>query len=310
MSKYGNTILVALDGSERAMKTVEYLCDFKPFHKKDLVLLNIFSGVPDCYWDLGRESFSRSTMAQAMGWEHQRRTEMEEFMARAKSMLVSAGYPSKSVYVRIQNRKKGVTRDIIEEAEKGYFALLSRRRGAGALSYVVMGSTTSKLVQSLSSVPLMLAGIERVNNSICVAVDGSENSRRAVDFTAGVVEGSDCRIVLCSVLRNFNLFNGKSALEVTEDSNISSLSEIIDAALEDAAQKFKSVGIPVDKIDRKKIVGVSSRAAAISQAAQDAKCDTVVLGRRGQSNLAKFSMGRVPSKVIHIARTMTVWIIS
>jgi hypothetical protein len=37
---------------------------------------------------------------------------------------------------------------------------------------------------------------------------------------------------------------------------------------------------------------------------------TVVLGRRGQSNLAKFSMGRVPSKVIHIARTMTVWIIS
>ena len=49
MSENANKILVALDGSERAFRTIKYLCSFKPFLKKELVLHNVITKVPECY---------------------------------------------------------------------------------------------------------------------------------------------------------------------------------------------------------------------------------------------------------------------
>jgi len=40
-----NKILVALDGSKKAFKTIDYLCNFKPFCKKELVLHNVIARV-------------------------------------------------------------------------------------------------------------------------------------------------------------------------------------------------------------------------------------------------------------------------
>ena len=309
MSENGNKILVALDGSERSLKTIEYLCDFKPFNKKEIVLFNVFNAVPDCYWDMGREPFSRNAMAQAKGWEFQRKREIEEFMERSKSMLVDAGYPRDAVSSQVQNRKKGVARDIIAEASKGYFALLARRRGYGALLHVVMGSTTTKLVEKLSSVPVLLAGIQKVNNSLFIAVDGSPGSQKAVDFAVSAVENSECRIVLCSVLRDLDLRDGSAESDSSSEC-VKSFFDIMETVIDEAAEKFEAAGIPGDRIERKIITGTKSRAGAIAQAAEEENCDTIVLGRRGKSNVEDFNIGRVPWKVIHAARKMTVWIVS
>lgn len=307
MSENENKILVALDGSERSLKTVEYLCDFTHFSKNEIVLYHIFSAVPDCYWDMGKEPFSRNAMSQIKGWEYQRKKEIEEFMERSRSMLLAAGYPH--VAVRIQNRKQGIARDIIAEASKGYFALLARRRGYGALLHVVMGSTTTKLVEKLSSVPVLLAGVQKVNGSIFLTVDGSDGSRKAVDFTVKVVAGSDCRIVLCSVLRDFDLHGAKTGDADAEDC-VSSFVDTMQSAIDDAVERLEAVGIHPAKIERKIITGTKTRAGAIVKAAEEESCDTIVLGRRGKSNVEVFDIGRVPWKVIHAARKMTVWVVS
>jgi len=55
MSENTNKILVALDGSEKAFKTIKYLCSFKPFRKKELVLHNIITRIPECYFDFKKE---------------------------------------------------------------------------------------------------------------------------------------------------------------------------------------------------------------------------------------------------------------
>jgi len=311
MTEYGNKLLVVLDGSERSFKTIEYLCDFKPFNRKDIVLFNVFNSVPESYWDISNEDFSRNAMSQAKGWELQRRKEMEAYMERAKSLLVSAGYPRTGISVCIKNRKKGVARDIIAEASKGYFAVLARRRGYGALLHVVMGSTTTKLVENLSSVPVLLAGLQKINNAIFLTVDGSEGSNRAVDFTANVVADSDCRIVLCSVLRDFE---NSSLTGDGEDTGATeyakSFFNTMQSAIDDAAETLKAAGIDSERIQRKIITGTKTRAGSIASAAEEEGCDTIVLGRRGKSNVAEFGIGRVPWKVIHAARKMTVWIVS
>jgi nucleotide-binding universal stress UspA family protein len=312
MTAYGNKLLVVLDGSERSFKTIEYLCDFKPFVRKEIVLFNVFNSVPESYWDISNESFSRNAMAQAKGWEFQRRKEMEAYMERAKSLLVSSGYSSTDISICIKNRKKGVARDIIAEASKGYFAVLARRRGYGAVLHVVMGSTTTKLVENLSSVPVLLAGLQKINNAIFLTVDGSEGSNRAVDFTANIVGDSDCRIVLCSVLRDFEHPNAPFEQEKDTGTSeyIKSFFNSMQSAIDEAAEKLKAAGIASERIQRKIITGTKTRAGSIAKAAEEEGCDTIVLGRRGRSNVEDFNIGRVPWKVIHAARKMTVWIVS
>ncbi|SMC99564.1 Nucleotide-binding universal stress protein, UspA family [Desulfocicer vacuolatum DSM 3385] len=311
MSEYKDKLLVVLDGSERSFKTIEYLCDFKPFIQKEIVLFNVFNSVPESYWDMSSEAFSRNAMAQAKGWELQRRKEMEDYMERAKSLLESAGYSRTGISICIKNRKKGVARDIIAEASKGYFAVLARRRGYGALLHVVMGSTTTKLVENLSSVPVLLAGLNRINNAIFLTVDGSEGSNRAVDFTANLVKDSQCRIVLCSVLRDFEHMDISSENAPAGSAEyVQSFFNSMQSAVDEAAEKLKAAGIKSEQIQRKIITGTKTRAGSIAKAAEDEGCDTIVLGRRGKSNVQDFGIGRVPWKVIHAARKMTVWIVS
>jgi len=64
-----NKILVALDGSQKAFKTIQYICSFKPFFKKKLVLHNIITKVPECYYDLQKEPFSNKPTSQIKAWE-------------------------------------------------------------------------------------------------------------------------------------------------------------------------------------------------------------------------------------------------
>ncbi|MBF0468452.1 MAG: universal stress protein [Desulfamplus sp.] len=303
-----NKILVALDGSERSMKTVEYLYDFEPFRNKEIVLFHIFSDVPESYWDMGKTPFTRNGAAQIKGWGAQRKITMEEFMERSKSMLMSAGYKPEAITINIKERNKGIARDIIAEASKGYFALLLRRRGYGALLHMIMGSTTTKIVEKLYATPVLVAGLNKIRHSILVGLDGSEGSERAVEFTARTVGKSHCKIVLCTVLRDFDIYAG--------DRNNTDISDCVDCVFDDvetsmrrASQILQKHGVKASDIERKIITGVGTRAGAIAKAAQEEKCDTIVLGRRGLSNVNDFDIGRVSWKVIHAARDMTIWII-
>lgn len=303
-----STILVALDGSERSMKTVEYLYDFEPFHNKKIVLYHVFSDVPESYWDMGRTPFSRNGGEQVKGWGLQRRITMDEFMDRAKNMLITAGYKPQDISISIQERQKGVARDIIAEAQKGYFALLIRRRGYGALLHMIMGSTTTKVVEKLSGVPVLLAGLNKIRNSILIGIDGSEGSERAVEFTAKAVAQKGCKIVLCTVLRDFDIYAGdRYKKDVSEC--VDCVFEDVETAMRRASQILENAGVKSVDIERKIVTGVGTRAGAIAKAAEEERCDTIVVGRRGLSNVSEFNIGRVAWKIIHAAREMTIWII-
>lgn len=303
-----NKILVALDGSERSMKTVEYLYDFEPFRNKEIVLYHIFSDLPESYWDMGKMQFSHNSAAQMKGWGVQRRVTMEEFMERAKSMLISADYKPESITINIQERKKGVARDIIAEASRGYFALLIRRRGYGALLHMIMGSTTTKIVEKLYLTPVILAGLNKIRHSMLIGLDGSEGSEQAVEFTAKAVANSNCRIVLCTVLRDFDIYTGDRHQKDVSDS-VDCVFDEVETAMRRATEILQKAGIKPSDIQRKIITGVGTRAGALAKAAEEEKCDTIILGRRGLSNVNDFNIGRVSWKVIHAAREMTVWII-
>jgi len=308
MCENKNKILVALDGSERAFRTINYLCNFKPFRKNELVLHNIITRVPECYYDLKKEPFSYNITSRVRAWESGYKAKIDEFMEKSRMMLIAAGFKPEAIHIMIAKREKGIARDIMAEARKGYDALLIRRRG-GAQKFLplVMGSVSTKLVEKAAFLPVLLAGVQQVNHSLFLAVDGSKGARRAVEFTAKIIQDSDCRIVLSSVLRDFGVYdNGRME---KPDNYITTAAGQIEMAVKQAREILENAGIPGKNIEIKIIQGAKSRAGAIVAAAKEYNCDTIVFGRKGKSEVSSFDIGRVPWKVIHGAREMTVWMV-
>jgi len=79
--------------------------------------------------------------------------------------------------------------------------------------------------------------------------------------------------------------------------------------IEEARKVLLQSGFKKDRISTKIIAGVLSRAAAIVKEARQENYDTIVLGRRGLSQVRTFFIGRVTNKVIHMARERTVWVV-
>ena len=304
-----NTILVALDGSERAFRTIQYICSFKPFLKKKLVLHNVITKVPMCYYDLKKNPFSANLTSEVYAWERTYTAQMEDFMEKARMQLIAAGFKPDDISVVIAERKNGIARDIMDETKKGYDALLIRRRGGSqTLLPFIMGSVSTKLVEKVDHIPVMLAGIQKVNHSLLLAIDGSEGSKRSVEFTAKMIQNSDCRIVLCSVLRDFNLYDEK-ARKTKPSGFVKAVFEELETAIQSAESVLEKAGIQKNRITVKLIQGADSRSEAIISAAMEEKCDTLVFGRKGKSNVDNFDIGTIPWKAIQGAREMTVWIV-
>ncbi|MBT3807518.1 MAG: universal stress protein [Desulfobacula sp.] len=308
MSENISKILVALDGSKKAFKTIQYLCSFEPFLKKELVLHNIITRVPECYFDFKKETSPYTATLQVKEWEYEYRVKMEAFMEKAKKKLIAAGFRPEAVNSVITERNKGIARDIMDEARKGYDALLIRRRGgAQVLVSLVMGSVSTKLIEKTKYLPVILAGTQPVNHSLFLAIDGSKGTKRAVDFAAKTIGNSDCRVVLCSVLRDFDLYSEKKKKKSL--GFIKTAFEEIETVIRDAEKTFETAGIQKKNMVKKIIQGARSRAEAIVEAAREENCDTIVFGRKGKSDVADFDIGRIPWKVIHGAREMTVWLV-
>ena len=296
-------ILLSVDGSERSMQTVRYACEEKVFKGMKIVLYHVFNAIPDAYYDLEKEPKSVKVVRHVRSWEVEQKKKIKQFMADARQMLLDAGHADPTVDIKIENRKKGVARDIIIEAQKGYDAVLIRRRGAGALKNIIIGSVTNKLLEKLTFIPVLIAGRKPVNQKILVAVDGSPCASKAVQFVADTIGPlADYQIRLLHVVR------GGSA-EETEDLEANGVSES-EPIFKPAKAILTAAGIDPTHISAKRISGVISRAGAIVNTAEKGGWGTIVLGRRGLSSVSDFFMGRVSNKVVHAGRMDTVWIVT
>ena len=302
-------ILVPVDGSDRALNTVRYVARVDPFRNMDIVLFHVFNSVPEGYWDLEKDPRSTTTVRQVKSWEVQQRKNMEKFIEKASQFLLKVGFSSESITIKIQNRKKGIARDIISEARNGYVAVVTRRRGMTGLRRIVLGSVATKLVEKLAFIPLILVGKRPPNNKILLAFDGSENAASSVNFVGSLLGGFDYEVSLFHVIRS----NGEGQSEYqhifSSKEHTRAASKEMASTLKAAQTKLIDVGLKPDKVSTQIAEKAISRAGAIADRAKQEDFGTIVMGRRGHSRVRDFFIGRVTNKVIHMARDRTVWVI-
>lgn len=302
-------LLVPVDGSDRSMNTVRYIARIDPLRYMRVVLFHVFSKVPEGYWDLGAVPASSSTIKEAHAWEIQQKRKINQYMEIARQHLLKSGVPAKSIEIKIQNRKKGFARDIIREAQNGYYAVVMRRRGMTGLRGIVLGSVAAKLVENLAFIPLILAGRKTPGRKILLAFDGSQGSWHAVDFVGRTMAGFNFRVKLIHAMRAKESGQPQNQRLYSPAGWVRTARKEVTAKMAAAAKQLVALGFKPHEISTELVSGVASRAAAIVAAAKEQDCGTIVMGRRGHSRVRDFFIGRVTNKVIHLGRDRTVWII-
>jgi len=309
-NKSKQKVLLTFDGSEHAFHAINYVSKLAPFHKMKVVLFNVFSGIPESYLDLEKDPlFSRSSR-EVKAWEMQQRKEIQKSMDTARQKLLHSGFHPDAVTIKIHNRKEGIARDIVKEAENGYSAVIIGRRGMGTYKEIIVGSVAKKIVEKVAFLPVLMIGEIPPDNRFLVALDSSENAVRAVNYVAQIMGGFDFNINLFHAIRGdqsvhsgiAHLFFPKESLEEAEAAAI--------AVFDKAKRRLEEAGFTSDQINTKLVSGVPSRAEAIVKEAREGDYGTIVLGRRGLSKVQEFFLGRVSNKVIHIIRRRAIWIVT
>ena len=153
----GQKILVAFDDSENAMRAVEFITkSFTTDHR-----ITLFSVILDTatICDMDNPSLTPYFMAQKGAFclvEDQKKTLVNEALQKAKELLIKAGFEEEHIVIKVETKKKGVARGIIDEAASGYDAVVMGRRGLSGLKEFFLGSVSQKVLQSAKAVSVLL----------------------------------------------------------------------------------------------------------------------------------------------------------
>lgn len=151
-------ILIAIDDSENAGRAVELVA--KSFSTDNTIVL--FNVVLDtaalCQMDSPELSpLFRSQQTSFCALEDKKRELVTGAIDRAKEMLLSYGWGKEQIEVKIENKKRGVARDILAEADNGYQVLVLGRRGVSGIKEFFLGSICHKVFSGAKNISVLIA---------------------------------------------------------------------------------------------------------------------------------------------------------
>ncbi|MCB2227068.1 MAG: universal stress protein [Desulfarculaceae bacterium] len=299
MSQAIPKVLVAVDGSKRALATARYAARTLRPGAVRLVAFSVLDVMPRSYWDLHNDPAYAFRLKGVKAWALEREVELNASMDKVLAAFRKEGHAADMISAKVQPRKSGVAGDVMAEAAGGYHTVIIGRRGVGAVRGILLGSVALKLAGNLVGAPLWVVGKDAKPPRVLVALDGSSNSLRAVDYLSSLCGGQPLQITLMHILREQHLVFPKQG----------SSREAAQRVLSKGLRLLTAAGFNSREVHQEIIEGAPSRAAAIVEAARRGGFKTIVMGRKGLSDNSQFSLGRVTAKVLGASRGLAVWII-
>lgn len=306
-------ILIALDGSDQSLECVNYVARTLPSSTTEVVLLHVFNKIPDSFWDvdMGLESDLWTSKINHLQQEHERA--IKKVMQSAGRTLLEHDFRPQQIAESIQNRVTGIARDIIAESAKDFHMLVMGRSGTSPIEGLTVGSVANKTIETLCNLPICVVTGKPRQETILVAMDGSAGALRAVDFLCALGYPRSRQVILFHAIRRMGF--PELSPQITnsfhdiEQKILEDASKSIEPHLEEAREKLVAAGYTADHIDFKIVSGVASRAGALLAEAEKSLCGTLVVGRKGVSQVEDFNIGRVCHKVIQKAQNMAIWVV-
>ena len=306
-------VLVAVDGSPQSLDAVSYVA--QNFSKGDLRvnLMHVLSTEPEPFQDMEKEGlFSRKMRTKRAEWMRQEKESAQEFLEESRDIFLKANLREGNVGLILQERQVGIARDIIAESSKGYDALVIGRQGSSKFRDIFLGSVAYKIVQAVRDIPVWLVGADVKSRKILIAVDGSENSRKAVDYVATFAAANGAEVTLFNAVREFRLAMldiSTPGGEEIEKKILAELEKDVQRMFASYTRRLERAGVVARAISSKYTLQSPSRAGDILQLAKEGEFGTIVMGRRGLSSVHEFPLGRVTTKVLNRADHFALWIV-
>jgi nucleotide-binding universal stress UspA family protein len=147
------------------------------------------------------------------------------------------------------------------------------------------------------------------NRNILIAVDDSDNARRAVSYVAqllGSVKGFKVSLLHVIPQPEEDFFPTSAEKEKW----LREYKAMVDAMLEDYGQILIREGFEPDDLSlRSTLRYCPSIAECILLESGKTDYDTIVVGRKGRSRSEEFLFGSISNKIVSHARNCTVWVV-
>lgn len=243
-----------------------------------------------------------------------------EILARRRDELIHLGVPEERIQVFTNRRREGVAKDIMSQAEKeAADAIVIGRHGFTRIQDTFIGSTSKNLIEHCTSTPVWLVDGEIASKNILMAVDGSTDSAKAMDYllemcrdnpemelTLFHVEPSfrDCCGVDFSELQDFDSGQGEESLSnIVEKAN----RQCIDHFMGYAGRRLKERNISENRLHMKTQPAKMNVGHAIAEEFKNGGYGTLIVGKRGINK--RFFMGSVSNYLVTHLQNGALWII-
>ena len=302
--------LIAVDGSPHSLNAAGYAAQYCGPADIKVNLMHVIPPAPEILLDLGKEYLFKDIMQEhRIDWNKEAEKVAQRFLDKALNLLVAGGVPKNNVAVILQESKVGIARDIIEESLRGYKAVVVGRGGLSRPGQPFLGSVSNKIVEKIQDVPVWIIGRSMGTKRMLLAVDASENSRKAVNYVGTVAAASEVEITLFHVVRKFGYLNAPTLSQVEIEGFWEQVKSDIPRMFRSYQVSLEKAGITPLRISSEAMLDSPSRSGDIIREAREGAYGTIVMGRRGLSKVRDFLMGRVTSKVLNQAEDFAVWIV-
>ena len=289
-------ILLAVDGSEQAFEAARYVSQLFLPNCMEVVLFHSF-------WEARKDPAYRHRQAFIAEWMSEQERAIQEFLERARRLFLDRGVPEDLVITKIKERKLGIVRDIVEECQGDFDAVVVGREGMSKLKDLVLGSIAKELIQCPLTIPLCVVGGTPAVGRILLGMDASQGAMKALDYLGTMLNCTDCEGALFHVIKAFDFVIASAGEELQKTERAAKL------CLEEAICHLEQEGLSRDRITTKIAAVTDTCSRAIVEEAREGGYGTIVVGRRNLSGLKQYFIGRVSNKVLKLAKEMAVWVV-
>ena len=304
------TIIVAVDGSEEALRTLDYLGLI--YGAKENVAVKILYILPSLPPILVADQ-NRQTKMRVLDIESKSLEMAERIMTEAKDVLSKKGFQEDQIKGVYHKKQIGIARDICNFAgDKGADALLITRRGRSRLDAFLSGEISSKILDYCLACPVWVVEGAVQSKKLLIAMDSSENSLRAANHAGFMLAGTDCQITLFHSKRHLRRFVPQEVIEAApelEELWRNKAGEQIGPYIEKGKDVLIQAGMREEQISTKVVDGSRSAAADILKEARSNSFGTIVVGRKGHSSVKEYFMGSTTSKILQGSGGLAVWVV-
>ena len=309
------SVLIAVDGSHNSIHPARHIArifgqvpDFKA------VLLHVIKAPPPYLVQEAKtdaKALSRLKQMQAKV-----KKEAQKVLDKAEEEMIRAGMPAARIQKKSIPMTTGLAKDIVFEAQNGlYDAVVVGRRGLGLVQEMLIGSVSQQVLDLAKTVPVWVVDGEPVGHKVLIALDGSEDSFRAVDHVGFVLAGHpEAHIHLVHVstaLADYCEFGDDSELSEMEMEMLKKEEDYcLTHYFSRAVKMLTEAGVPRERIEVDFRVKKLDLARTIIKAGEEKGSATIVVGRRGLSRLKGILLGSVSNKVIQSGRHKAVWVVA